>query len=162
MNHGTCVAFVLFHIFRYYKRIDISKIPKRELLLDLQRCKLLLEKMCKNASLGEAEHLVNALILRINSFGYDMKLKHPLRYVDIYDQDIIKTMLQFTSDTIKIIRRPAYKKFLGEIFNKFSVLHNLPRALLYDSSGDVSTPPKFHISKQKAMDCVEMYYSGLK
>lgn len=152
MSNGTCVAFILFYVFRHYKRIGATA-KKRDLISDLEKCFVLLNKMEENNPADISVQDVQALIMRINDFGASMKLQYPLRYVDIYDCDIIRLMINLTTEIINFVKRPFYKRFSGEIFSRFLVLHNLPRALLYDSSGDLSTPKRFHISKQEALDC---------
>lgn len=147
-DNGTCIAFILFYVFRHYKRIG-KTANRRELISDLKKCKLLLKRMERNIPPDVSADLVCALIDRINCFGANMTLNFPLRYVDNYDRDIIKTMYQLTSDILILVKSPFYKRFSGEIFSKFLILHNLPRALLHDFSGDLSTLKNFHISKQE-------------
>ena len=91
-----------------------------------------------------------------------MKLQQPLRYVDIYDSEIITIISRITGEIINFAKRPFYKKYSSEIFTRFLILHNLPRALVIDSSGDMSTVQNFHISKQEALDCVSMYLGDEK
>lgn len=153
MKNGTCIVFVLFHIFRHYKRIgETSK--RKDLISDFKKCHLLLERMAKNAPLDISSELVQELIIKINGLGSDIKLKHPLRYVDNFDRDVIAIMIRLTSEIIDFAKRPFYRRHSGEIFTRLLVLHNLPRVLLDDSSGDSSTLRNFHLSKQEAIECV--------
>ena len=93
---------------------------------------------------------------RINSFGYDMKLQFPLRYADADDRDVITAMLRLTDDIIRFARSPFYRRYAGDIFKRLLVLHNLPRAILDDSSGDATTLANFHVPKQDALKDVPL------
>ena len=153
MDNGTCIAFLMFYVYRHYKRIGLTA-KKHQLISDLKICHTLLKRMEKNVPIDVSIELIGILIKKINGYGANMDLKYPLRYVDIFDSDIIKIMIRLTEEIIVLVKRPFYKRFSGEIFTRFLVLHNLPRALLYESSGDESTPKYFHISKQDALECV--------
>lgn len=156
MNNGTCIIFVLFYVFRHYKRVyDIS--PKNELLTDLKKCHLILTRMEKNIAPDISTEIVGDLINRINSWGANMKLQQPLRYSDNYDLEIVKIMEKLTREIITFAKSPFYKRYSGAIFDRFLVLHNLPRVLLNNSSGDMSTVQNFHISKQEALEYIAMY-----
>ena len=161
MNNGTCAVFVLFYIFRHYKRVgETSK--RKEMVSDLKKCYSLLKRMKKNVPPDDSSNLIRALIIRINSFGANMEFQQPLRYVDIYDHDIIKIMTRLTGETIKLAKHSLHGRFSGEILTRLLVLHNLPRALLYDSSGDLSTPNNFHISKQDVLECIATNLGDLR
>ncbi len=156
MDKGTCVAFVLFHIFRHYKRVEVST-NRRELISDIKKSQLLLKHMEDNIDPSVSEDIVLSLINSINSFGNDIKIQYPIRYVDNYDRDIISAMIKITDEIIALARSPFYRRYLGEIYTRFLVLHNLPRVLLDNSSGDLSTVKNFHISKKEAIECVSIY-----
>lgn len=151
MNNGTCIIFILFYIYRHYKRRGIDS-QRLKALLDLSRCYVILRRMEKNVDPNHSAALVRKLISRVNGFGYDMKFQEPLRYSDYYDRDIITLMIQITSEIICFVKSPFYRKYSGKVFTRLLVLHNLPRTLLSDSSGDLSTPADFHISKEQALE----------
>lgn len=151
MNHGTCVAYILFYIFRHYKRMGILS-NKREMMSDLNTCYLLLKQMEKNGSPEISADLVRVLIVRIRELGANIEYQQPLRYVDIYDHDILMIMIRLTGEILAYLKKPFYKRFSNEIFKRFLALHNLPRVLLYDSSGDLSTQKGFHLTKQTALE----------
>lgn len=156
MKNGTCIIFVLFYVFRHYKRIDaVSK--RNELISDLKKCHLLLEQMEENKDPNSSIEILGALIDRMNSFGANMKLAQPIRYADTYDSEIIMIMKRVTREIIDYAKHPFYRRYSSEIFARLLVLHNLPRSLLNDSSGDMSTVRNFHISKQEALEYVRMY-----
>lgn len=156
MDNGTCVAFILFCIFRHYKRVGIYP-NKSEMLSDIETCRLLLKQMSKNVDPTFSTELVHALIKRINGFGANVRLQFPLRYTDFYDQDIINIMIWITDEIIAFLKSPFYGKHTGEIFTRFLVLHNLPRVLLDNDSGDLSTMANLHMSKQEALECVSVH-----
>ena len=156
MVNGTCVIFILFYIFRHYKRIEISS-KRNDLILDMKKCYILLKQMENSIDPSASIKLIDSLVERINSFGVDMKLQYPLRYADNYDIDIIAIMITLTEEIITLAKSPFYGRNSGEIFSRFLVLHNLPRVLLDDSSGDSSTLQNFHMSKQEALDSVKTY-----
>lgn len=158
MNDGTCIVFVLFYVFRHYKRVGVTT-ERKQLVSDLKKCHLLLERIEKNVAPEASIELVGELIERINSFGANMKLQQPLRYADNYDSEIIVIMSRITREIINFAKCPFYKRYSSQIFTRFLVLCNLSRSLLNDSSGDMSTTQNFHISKQEALECVAMYLS---
>ena len=156
MNDGTCIMFALFYVFRHYKRVGLTT-KRNEMVSDLKKCHLILTRMQKNAVPDISIELVADLIDRLNSYGANIKLQQPLRYADNYDFEIVMIMSKITEEIIAYAKRPFYRRYSGEIFIRLLVLHNLPRVLLNDSSGDMSTIQKFHISKKEALECVSMY-----
>ena len=156
MNNGTCIMFVLFYVFRHYKRVGLT-MKRNEMISDLKKCHLILKRMEKNTDPDISRELVGTLIDRINSYGANIKLQHPLRYADNYDFEIVAMMSKITKEIINFVKRPFYRRYSSKIFTRFLVLHNLPRVLLNDSSGDMSTVQNFHVSKQEALECVSMY-----
>lgn len=153
MNDSTCIMFVLFYIFRHYKRVGYTA-KRSEMISDLKKCHLILRRMEKKLDPNISIKTVSALIDRVNSFGANMKLQQSLRYADTYDFEIVIRMRTITAETIKYLRRPFYKRYSGVIFMRLLALHNLPRVLLNDSSGDMSIGPNFHITKKLALECV--------
>lgn len=153
MNNGTCIILVLFYIFRHYKRVG-DTYKRNELISDLKKCHLILSRMGKNIDPNISTGSVSALIDRVNSWGANIKLQQPLRYADDYDPEIVMIMRRITGEIIDLAKSPFYKKNSSKIFMRFLVLHNLPRSLLNDSSGDMSTGQNFHISKQEALELV--------
>ena len=113
--------------------------------------------MEKNADPDISRELVDALIDRINSCGANIKLQQPLRYADNNDLEIVTIMSKITEEIIEFLKHPFYRRYSGKIFTRFLVLHNLPRVLLNDSSGDMSTVQNFHLAKKEALECVSMY-----
>ncbi len=155
MNNGTCIAFLLFYVFRHYKRLCM-RANRKEMIADLKKCRLLLVRMESNLPPEDSADTVQALMDRINSFGYDMKLQFPLRYADADDRDVITAMLRLTDDIIRFARSPFYRRYAGDIFKRLLVLHNLPRVILDDSSGDATTLANFHVPKQDALKDVPL------
>lgn len=156
MNNNTRIVFIIFYIFRHYKRLgETSK--RNQLLNDLKKCKILLERMKNKIDPMISENIVRDLINRINRFGANIKLQYPLVYSDSYDLEIIMIMLDLIDQIIGFVKSPVYRRYSGEIFTRFLALHILPRVLLDDSSGDSSTLQKFHISKQEALEYVEIH-----
>jgi hypothetical protein len=68
--------------------------------------------MEKNISPDISADIIRTLIMRINSFGVDMKFQPPLRYVDIYDHDIIMIMTRLTDEIIKLAKDCGMKYFV--------------------------------------------------
>jgi len=156
MNNGTCIMFVCFYIFRHYKRVGLTA-KRNEMVSDFKKCNLILRRMKKNIDPDISRELVGALIDRINSYGTNMKLQQPLRYADNYDSEIVITMIKITEEIISYLKRPFHRRYSSKIFTRLLILHNLPRVLLNDSSGDLSTLQNLHMSKQEALACVSMY-----
>lgn len=156
MNNGTCVIFVLFYIFRHYKRVGVEA-KRNELISDLKKCHLILKRMEKGVDPDISIEIIEKLINRVNTFGANLRLQQPIRYADYNDSEIIALMRSIMEEIIYFASRPFYKKYSSEIFTRFLVLHNLPRALLKDTSGDLSTVQDFHISKQEALKCASIY-----
>ena len=161
MDNGTCIMFVLFYVFRHYKRVGLS-MKRTDMVSDLEKCHLILKRMENNIDPDVSIDVVNSLIDRINSYGANMKLQQPLRYADSYDFEIVMIMSKLIEEIICYMRHPFYRKYSSEIFTRFLVLHNLPRVLLDDSSGDMSTVQNFHISKNEVLECVSTYLGNEK
>ncbi len=153
MNSGTCIIFIMFYIFRHYKRVEINS-NINEFISDMKKCHLLLTRMERNIEPSVSTEIVTSLIDRINSWGATMRLQSPLRYVDSYDHDIIVIMIRLIDEIITFAKKPFYKKHSNEIFIRLLILHNLPRVLLDNSSGDSSTLKNLHISKQEALEYI--------
>jgi len=156
MNNNTCVAFMLFYIFRHYKRINITH-KRCDLIYDMKICKKLLKHMKTNIASSKAYKLAQCLVTRINNIGGNMEVSTPLRFVDYYDNDIILIMTRITNEILFLAHSPFYKRHTAEIFKRFIVLHNLPRVLLSNTSGDASVSNSFHMSKQDAINCIVIY-----
>lgn len=161
MNNNPCIMLVLFHIFRHYKRIDITK-NRKDFLCDMRKCDLVLDKIKSNSNPEHSIVTVNSLVERINSFGNTIVLHPPLRYTDIYDSELIEIMSKITKELISIAKRPFFKKYYGEIFKRLLILHNLPRALINNTAEDPSIPNFFHISKQEALSYAAEYLDNYK
>lgn len=159
MNNGTCIMLVLFYTFRHYKRVGLI-VKKNELLSDLKKCHVILKRMEENINPDISTKFTIDLIHRLNRNGSNLELQKPLRYADGYDFEIIMLMSRLTKEIIYFVKRPFYKKYSDEIFTRLLVLHNLPRVLLKDSSGDESTGSKIHISKQEALEYVASMHLG--
>jgi len=156
MNDGTCIMVVLFYVFRHYKRVGLTA-KKNEMVSDLTKCLLIIKRMQENKDPDVSIELVGALIDRINRHGANVALQHPIRYADNEDFEIVSLMSQITEEIICFAKRPFYRRYSSEIFMRLLVLHNLPRVLLNNSSGDMSMIRNFHMSKQDALECVSMY-----
>lgn len=151
MNTGTRILFILFCIYRQYKRLGaIAK--RRELIFDLRKCYLILKRFEQNIDPNVSIKEVQFLINRINGWGYEITLTSPLKYSDYYDHEIIKSMIQLTKEIIDLAKHQSFYKQQHEIFLRLTILHNLPRVLLNNSSGDASVSRNFHITKQEALD----------
>lgn len=118
MNHGTCVAYILFYIFRHYKRMGILS-NKREMMSDLNTCYLLLKQMEKNGSPEISADLVRVLIVRIRELGANIEYQQPLRYVDIYDHDIIMIMIRLTGEILAYLKNRFINDFRTRYLNDF-------------------------------------------
>lgn len=155
MNEGTCICFVLFCIFRYYKRIDISS-KRVEFLADMKKCHLLLIRMKKGIPPSVSKDIVISLTDRINSSGGNIEIKYPLRYVDKYDDELVEIMIALVGEVINFSKRYSFRNRLGNIFDRLLALHNIPRALLNSSSWDASVPQFFCMTKQEVLECIVM------
>ena len=153
MPNTTCVAFMLFCVYRHYKRLDLS-IHRKNLISDMILCKKLLRAMLTNHQSHNSVKLTVKLTTRTHELGINTNLALPLRYVDYYDKDVISLMLTLTNEIITIAKNPLKTHYEPEIFKRLLVLHNLPRVLVDNSSCDSSVTNTFHISKQTAMDTI--------
>ena len=54
-------------------------------------------------------------------------------------------MHRLTGEMNELVKRPFYRRFSGEIFTSFLVLHNLSRVLLDDCSGNFLTLQKLDL-----------------
>lgn len=158
---GTCISFILFYLFRYYKRIDI--VPMRnEALTDLRKINLVIDSMIKNRDSDIPLEIVRYLVQRTNSLGSEIKFKHHVRYLDYYDKDVILTMKKLVSELINYLKSPFYKRRTDEIFYRFATLQNLSRVLVDNSSGDSSISPNFHLTKEDAIENVSAYLRAMR
>lgn len=158
---GTCISFILFYLFRYYKRIDIVTM-RSEALNDLRKINLVIDLMIKNRDSDIPLEIVRCLVRRTNSLGSEIKLKLPVRYLDYYDRDVILTMKKLTRELINCVKSPFYKRLTNEIFYRFAALQNLSCVLVDNSSGDSSISPKFHLTKKDAFENTSVYLRAMR